>query len=47
MKLIKRLRCLLLGHRHDMTFPNGMSLEWVFVCERCGHTTSDIDEATP
>lgn len=36
-------------HHHVMVFPStdpGHELDWVFECA-CGHTTTNIDEATP
>lgn len=35
-------------HHHEMTFPDidKDPLGWLFVC-KCGHTTTDIEEASP
>lgn len=30
------------NHDWDMTFPNEKSLDWVFVCTKCGEKRSDM-----
>lgn len=40
-----RIFCRCFGHNYIMTFPNEGTMDWLFVCPRCLHTTTDIQEA--
>lgn len=43
-RINREFLCKIIGHDYDMTFPfreKERALDWLFVCHRCGHTTTD------
>jgi hypothetical protein len=41
---MKKILCWIFGHDYEMEFPRKDSLDWVFICSRCGHSTTNMWE---